>query len=109
MKFIIVTYFVYTYNTLEIPEDIKKKFLQENIQFSDFGAIRIAMASAELEKLSEDFRNESDIELKIIEHMKEKILDGKLIDEKVKNAIEECFSLIERVDNVWSAPLKVDR
>jgi len=99
MKFIIVTYFVYTYNTLEIPEDIKKKFLQENIQFSDFGAIRIAMASAELEKLSEAFRNESDIEMKIIEHMKEKILEGNLIDEKVKNAIEECFSLIERVDN----------
>lgn len=99
VKFIIVTYFVHNYNTLEFPEKIKNKYLQEKIQFSDLGAIRIAMASDELEKLSQDFKGEDDIEMKIVQYMKEKILKGNLINEKVKHAIEECFSLVNDVDS----------
>lgn len=99
VKFIIVTYFVHTYNTLDFPVEIKNKFLQEKIQFSDLGAIRIAMASDELEKLSQAFKGEDDIEMKIVQHMKEKIVKGNLINKKVKDAIEECFSLVNDVDS----------
>lgn len=97
VKFIVITYFVHTYNTFEVPENIKKRFLDNKTQFSDLGAIRIAMASEELEKLSDTYKSEADIEMKIIQYMKE-ILDGELIDKRVKGAIEECFSLIKDVN-----------
>lgn len=99
VKFIIVTYFVHTYNTLEFPEKIKNKYLSEELQFSDLGAIRIALASDELEGLSQYYKGEDDIEMKIVHHMKEKILKDNLIDEKVKNAINVCFSIINDVNS----------
>lgn len=103
VKFIIITYFVHTYNTIEITsKDIKETFLNDDkTQFSDLGAIRIAMASEDLEELSEKFKGESkentDIEMKIVQYMKEK-LDTEPIDERVKKAIGKCFSFIKGVD-----------
>jgi HD superfamily phosphohydrolase len=102
LKFIIITYFVHTFNTieintLEISENIRNKFLENEKQLSDLGGIRIAMASEELESLSEKFKAEDDIEMKIVNHMKS-VLDKKPINISVKRAINECFSLIEGVN-----------
>jgi len=94
IKFIIVTYFVHKYNTQDIPEEIKSKLAES--EFSDFGPIKIAMAAQELEKLSKDFSNSNDIEMKIVEYMKD-FLNDKQIDERVKNAVRNCFDLINRV------------
>ncbi len=96
-KFIIITYFVHTYNTLDIPVNIKEAFLDDQTQISDLGAIRVAMASQELADMVDRFKVEPDFEMKMIRHMKEQILDGKRIDGRVVKAIEECFYLIESV------------
>lgn len=96
VRFIIITYFVHTYhpyNTRELSKNIEEKFLNDKTQFSDLGAIRIAMASEELENRSERYKGEADIEMKIVQYMKEE-LDTKPIDKRVKEAINECFSLI---------------
>jgi HD superfamily phosphohydrolase/NAD-dependent SIR2 family protein deacetylase len=99
VRFIITAYFVHTYNISpsEISENIKRKFLDNETQLSDLGAIRIAMASAELEDLSQSPDIGDDIEAGIIQHMKG-ILETKSVNKRIKRAVRECFSLIEDVD-----------
>ena len=94
LKFIIITYFVHSYNTLDIPPSVQAELFDDSVQFSDLGAIRIVMASQELEKLVESYKTRPDIEMSIVQHMKE-ALDSKPIDAKVKKTIDRCFTSVE--------------
>ncbi|MBT9140419.1 MAG: hypothetical protein DDT30_00995 [Dehalococcoidia bacterium] len=95
MRFIVTTYFVYSYNTVKLFTDGNQRLLQDQTQFSDLGAIKIAKASEELEKLAVKFQHEDDIEMAIVEYMKNS-LDEKTIDKRVKMAIGKCFSLVKQ-------------
>jgi len=93
VKFIIVTYFVHKYNTLE---NIPEKFLNDKSQLSDLGPIRISMAVQELEELSRKYRDR-DIEMSIVAHMKDTLI-AQPIDKRIKRAIKECFSFIDGIN-----------
>ena len=106
VKFIIITYFVYTLNKIEInqlriDEEIKDRIMDNRFQLSDLGAVRVAVASRALEEMAKKFSSEQDvdIEMKIIQEMKE-VLDTLSISEKVSYMINECFYLIETVKNI---------
>ena len=99
VKFIIITYYVHTYNTLDIPKNIKEKFLDDKIQIPDLGAVRIAMAVEELEKLSVEYRGgQIDTEWKIISYMYGR-LENKALGNKIKDALRECFSIISNIED----------
>ena len=50
-----------------------KNLLKKGVKFSDLGAIKINMAIKELESLSKKFSTKPDIEMSIIEYMKENL------------------------------------
>lgn len=98
VRFIILTYFVHNYNTLKTSAEIERIFLNDRIQFSDLGAMRIAMVSEALEALADDYKGKDDIEMEMINHMKNNLM-AKNINERAKKAIEKCFSLISKVNS----------
>lgn len=101
VKFIIITYYVHTYNRLptDIPKNIEEKFLDDKIQISDLGAVRIAMAADELEERSGEYRGgQMDTEGEIVRYMSEK-MKNKLLDKKIKDALNDCFLIITNTNS----------
>ncbi|MCL0077086.1 HD domain-containing protein [Dehalococcoidia bacterium] len=96
LRLIVITYFVHKYNTVDLFTDEKQRLSSDGTRFSDLGAIKIAKAAQELENLARKFEARDDIEIAIVEHMKE-FLDTLNIDKRVKAAIDVCFDLIMQV------------
>jgi HD superfamily phosphohydrolase len=103
VKLIIITYFVHKYNTVDLDTKIKNKFIndaKEEKKLADFGPIRIAMATNELQELSNKFKSdpEKDIEMAIIDYMIN-FLKTRPISKNHLNAINKCYELITEINN----------
>ncbi len=101
VRFIITTYFVHKYNIIQW-EDISEavshvKDANALHGISDLGALRIQLATHDLEKLVEDNVSEDDIELAILGTMKDQLLT-KPVREEVKEMIRLCYELVSKTD-----------
>lgn len=97
LKFILTTYFVHTYNTLDIPHDTRRKYLNGEVQLSDMGAIRISMATQELETLVNKFKASQDIEMSIIQDI-EKYLKTRPLSNMTTKSLDKCFDLVKSIN-----------
>lgn len=101
VRFIISTYFVHRYNTIEWGKISKAvnyvKTANARHGIADLGALRIQLAIDDLEELVKNNKGKEDIELAILEEMKEVLLT-KPIRGEVSEALLRCYEMVSTID-----------